>query len=51
MKLDNVLFTGFVGDPVGFHQICDVYVLSSEREGLSTSLQDARASVAVPLFL
>ena len=49
MKFDNVLFTGFVGDPVGFHQICDVYVLSSEREGLSTSLQEAMSCGCTPV--
>jgi len=34
---------------VGFHQICDVYVLSSEREGLSTSLQEAMACGCTPV--
>jgi len=49
MELDNVYFTGFVEDPVSFHQMCDVYVLSSEREGLSTSLQEAMACGCTPV--
>ena len=44
LELDNVCFTGFVENPVSFHQMCDVYVLSSERGGLSTSLHIEAAS-------
>lgn len=42
-------FTGRVNDPVEFHRSLDVFVLTSTREGLSMSLQEAMACGAVPV--
>ncbi len=45
----NVSFIGEVADAVSFHQICDIFVLASVREGLSISLQEAMATGCVPV--
>lgn len=42
-------FTGRVFNPREFHQSLDVFVLASNREGLSLSLQEAMACGAVPV--
>lgn len=42
-------FTGRVYDQVSFHQRLDVFVLTSRREGLSISLQEAMSSGVVPV--
>jgi len=44
---DEIVFLGEVHDPVGFHELCDVWVLASVREGLSISLQEAMACVPI----
>jgi glycosyltransferase involved in cell wall biosynthesis len=49
LGVENISFLGVVDDPVGFHQTCDVFVLSSVREGLSVSLQEAMAAGCVPV--
>ncbi len=49
LGLKNFSFLGVVDDPAEFHQMCDVFVLPSEREGLSVSLQEAMASGCVPV--
>lgn len=48
LQLD-VEFTGRVYDPVEFHRSLDVFVLTSTREGLSMSLQEAMACAACPV--
>ena len=42
-------FTGRVTDPVSFHQSLDVFILASNREGLSISLQEAMSCGTVPV--
>lgn len=49
LGLRDVKFTGRVADPAGFHRRCDVFVLTSTREGLSVSLQEAMSSGCVPV--
>jgi glycosyltransferase involved in cell wall biosynthesis len=49
LGVENISFLGVVDDPAGFHQTCDVFVLSSVREGLSVSLQEAMAAGCVPV--
>lgn len=49
LGVENISFLGVVDDPAGFHQTCDVFVLSSAREGLSVSLQEAMAVGCVPV--
>ncbi len=49
LKVENISFLGLVDDPAKFHQTCDIFVLSSAREGLSVSLQEAMASGCVPV--
>jgi glycosyltransferase involved in cell wall biosynthesis len=46
---ERIVFTGEVHDPARFHGLCDVSVLSSVREGLSVSLQEAMATGCVPV--
>ncbi|UCH57611.1 MAG: glycosyltransferase family 4 protein, partial [Candidatus Bathyarchaeota archaeon] len=46
---ENIRFVGEVRDPALFHRLCDVYVLASVGEGLSTSLQEAMAMGCVPV--
>jgi glycosyltransferase involved in cell wall biosynthesis len=46
---ERIVFTGEVHDPARFHGLCDVSVLSSVREGLSVSLQEAMAAGCVPV--
>ncbi|MGQ9679193.1 MAG: glycosyltransferase [Candidatus Bathyarchaeia archaeon] len=48
-NLRTIRFLIEVGDAVEFHQVCDVFVLASTREGLSTSLQEAMSRGAVPV--
>jgi glycosyltransferase involved in cell wall biosynthesis len=45
----NVSFLGEVRDAARFHRLCDVFVLASVREGLSTALQEAMATGCVPV--
>ncbi len=47
--LESYKFCGVVTDPVRFHQSLDVFILSSTREGLSISLQEAMSSAVVPV--
>jgi glycosyltransferase involved in cell wall biosynthesis len=47
--VESISFLGAIRDPVSFYQLCDVFVLTSEREGLSLSLQEAMASGCVPV--
>jgi glycosyltransferase involved in cell wall biosynthesis len=49
LGLENISFLGVVDDPAGFHQACDVFVLSSAMEGLSVSLQEAMATGCIPV--
>lgn len=49
MGHDEIVFLGEVHDPAGFHGLCDVSVLTSVREGLSISLQEAMATACVPV--
>lgn len=49
LKVDNITFLGEVSDAVRFHQLCDVFVLTSIREGLSVSLQEAMSTGNVPV--
>jgi glycosyltransferase involved in cell wall biosynthesis len=46
---ERIVFVGEVYDPARFHGLCDVSVLSSVREGLSVSLQEAMATGCVPV--
>lgn len=46
---ENVSFLGEIRDAVSFHQLCDIFVLPSVREGLSISLQEAMATGCVPV--
>jgi glycosyltransferase involved in cell wall biosynthesis len=46
---ERVVFMGEVHDPERFHGLCDVSVLTSIREGLSVSLQEAMATGCVPV--
>jgi len=48
LELD-VDFPGRIHDPVSFHQGLDVFVLASNREGLSISLQEAMSCGVVPV--
>ncbi|MCW3991463.1 MAG: glycosyltransferase family 4 protein [Candidatus Bathyarchaeota archaeon] len=45
----NISFLGEVADAARFHQVCDVFILASVREGLSTALQEAMATGCVPV--
>ena len=45
----STLFTGTIRDAPSFHELLDVFVLASDREGLSLSLQEAMATGAVPV--
>jgi glycosyltransferase involved in cell wall biosynthesis len=49
LQVRNIQFLGEVRDPAKFLQMCDVYVLTSVREGLSVSLQEAMATGVVPV--
>ena len=49
LNVGNVRFLGEVRDAVRFHQLCDIFVLTSVREGLSISLQEAMAAGCVPV--
>lgn len=49
LGVKNISFIGEVADAAGFHQICDIFVLASLREGLSISLQEAMATGCVPV--
>jgi glycosyltransferase involved in cell wall biosynthesis len=49
MQLRDIHFLGRIKDPSDFYKRCDVFVLASTREGLSTSLQEAMASGCVPV--
>jgi glycosyltransferase involved in cell wall biosynthesis len=42
-KNESIRFLGEVWDAALFHRLCDVFVMASIREGLSVSLQEARA--------
>jgi len=44
-------FLGRVSNQVGFHRMIDVFVLTSKREGLSISLQEAMACSAIPVTI
>ncbi len=45
----RISFLGRVSDAPGFHRLCDIYVLTSVREGLSVSLQEAMATGCTPV--
>ncbi len=45
----KTFFTGAVRDAPRFHGLLDVFVLASDREGLSLSLQEAMATGCVPV--
>jgi glycosyltransferase involved in cell wall biosynthesis len=45
----DIRFLGEVGDAALFHRLCDVFVMASIREGLSTALQEAMATGCVPV--
>lgn len=47
--ISGVYFLGKVSKPEDFYRRCDVFVLSSTSEGLSSSLQEAMASGCVPV--
>jgi len=47
--VENIRFLGEIRDAAGFHQLCDIFVLTSIREGLSISLQEAMATGCVPV--
>jgi 1,2-diacylglycerol 3-alpha-glucosyltransferase len=49
--LDEIVFLGEVKDSVAFHGLCDVSLMTSVREGLSISLQEAMASACVPVAI
>ena len=49
LGVTNVSFLGEVRDAARFHRLCDVFVLASVREGLSTALQEAMATGCVPV--
>ncbi len=49
LKVNNITFLGEVKDAPRFHQLCDIFVLASVREGLSISLQEAMATGCVPV--
>jgi glycosyltransferase involved in cell wall biosynthesis len=46
---ENILFLGEISDARRFHQLCDVFVLASVREGLSTALQEAMSTGVTPV--
>jgi glycosyltransferase involved in cell wall biosynthesis len=48
---DEIVFLGEVHDPAVFHWLCDVSLLTSVREGLSISLQEAMATACVPVAI
>jgi glycosyltransferase involved in cell wall biosynthesis len=48
-EIEGVSFLGRVKRPEDFYRLCDVFVLSSTSEGLSSSLQEAMASGCVPV--
>jgi len=48
---DEIVFLGEIINPAGFHGLCDVSVLTSIREGLSISLQEAMATACVPVAI
>ncbi len=45
----NISFLGEVTDAARFHQVCDVFILASVREGLSAALQEAMSTGCVPV--
>ena len=47
----NSIFHGRIKYPENFLRKCDIFVLSSIREGLSTSLQEAMASGCTPVAI
>lgn len=49
LGLTNILFLGRADDAATFHQLCDIFVLTSVGEGLSMSLQEAMATGCVPV--
>ena len=49
MKLENISFLGRVKNASRFHQLCDIWVLTSVQEGLSIALQEAMATGCVPV--
>jgi glycosyltransferase involved in cell wall biosynthesis len=49
LGVTNISFLGEVRDAARFHRLCDVFVLASVREGLSTALQEAMATGCVPV--
>lgn len=48
-EMSNFRFLGEIKDPVSFHQLLDIFVLPSVREGLSISLQEAMSTGCVPV--
>ena len=49
LGLTDILFLGRVDDASMFHQLCDVFVLTSVGEGLYMALQEAMATGCVPV--
>ena len=49
LGVENISFLGGVEDAARFHQLCDVWVLTSVQEGLSIALQEAMATGCVPV--
>ena len=49
LNVENISFLGAVKDSRRFHQLCDIWVLTSVQEGLSIALQEAMATGCVPV--
>lgn len=49
LNVENIRFMGEIRDAARFHQLCDIFVLTSVREGLSVALQEAMATGCVPV--
>lgn len=47
--LKNITFLGRIQNPQKFHRLCDLFVLTSPIEGLSTVLQEAMATGCTPV--
>ena len=48
-NIQNIRFTGTIKNAARFHQICNIYILASIREGLSITLQEAMACSCTPI--
>lgn len=49
LNIENIRFLGEIRDAARFHQLCDIFVLTSIGEGLSISLQEAMATGCFPV--